>query len=321
MTPSDHFVLFYNEIFKFLAKRGPKALKQYYGRVAERQAFFTLEAFKRDGFKGMFDYWERIRIEENCQMRNAYDDVHYEAEMLRCPSLSKALESDAGVCSCYCDHCPGWVVDVIGRAGCYCVYDMIGREAPRCRYFAYRNRDLAEAKYWQCVAESGVDVVRTNVQRHGLVCGRLSDFGRICPSGSRMEKAAEFLRSADLSRLPLGRHEISGSDVYVNIVETTLNTWSSRAQLETHRQYIDVHIPLTVPEVIGYAYDEENVRCLADGFNEKDDYVVFKNESQRPIHVAPGEFAAFFPPYGAHAPSQTDGASLRQRKAIVKVRV
>ena len=68
MIPSDHFVKLYNEIFKFLANRGPGELDRYYERVAGRQAFFTLEAFKRDGLKGMYDYWERIRIEENCDM-------------------------------------------------------------------------------------------------------------------------------------------------------------------------------------------------------------------------------------------------------------
>ena len=47
MIPSDHFVKFYNEIFKYLERRGGDALDRYYARVADRQAYFTLEAFKR----------------------------------------------------------------------------------------------------------------------------------------------------------------------------------------------------------------------------------------------------------------------------------
>ena len=47
MIPSDHFVKFYNEIFKFLERKGPEALDRYYARVAERQAYFTLDAFRR----------------------------------------------------------------------------------------------------------------------------------------------------------------------------------------------------------------------------------------------------------------------------------
>jgi hypothetical protein len=45
MIPSDHFVKLYNEIFKLLEAKGPAELDRYYARVAERQAFFTLEAF------------------------------------------------------------------------------------------------------------------------------------------------------------------------------------------------------------------------------------------------------------------------------------
>ena len=83
MIPSDHFVYFYNEIFKELEKLGPEALDKYYARVADRQAYFTLEAFKRDGLKGMYDYWERIRIEENCQMETELTDDHYRLRMTR----------------------------------------------------------------------------------------------------------------------------------------------------------------------------------------------------------------------------------------------
>ena len=78
MIPSDHFVKFYNEIFKYLERRGGDALDRYYARVADRQAYFTLDAFKRDGLKGMYDYWERIRIEENCDMTHEYNDTFYQ---------------------------------------------------------------------------------------------------------------------------------------------------------------------------------------------------------------------------------------------------
>ena len=88
MIPSDHFVKFYNEIFKYLEAKGPEELDRYYARVAERQAFFTLEAFKRDGFKGMYEYWERIRIEENCDLTHEYDDTSYHLKMNMCPDFS-----------------------------------------------------------------------------------------------------------------------------------------------------------------------------------------------------------------------------------------
>ena len=162
MIPSDHFVKLYNEIFKFLANRGPGELDRYYERVAGRQAFFTLEAFKRDGLKGMYDYWERIRIEENCDMTHEYYGTCYHCRMNKCPSLSKVLDNDAEPCGRYCDHCPGWVGRVIAMADHFMVYDIIGRETPQCEFWVYRDKSAAEAKRAELVALRGEDLVKAN---------------------------------------------------------------------------------------------------------------------------------------------------------------
>ena len=162
MIPSDHFVKFYNEIFKYLEKQGPDALDRYYECVAKRQAYFTLDAFKRDGLQGMYDYWERIRIEENCELVHDCNDVFYHLKMTTCPSLSKVLDNDAEPCGRYCDHCPGWVGRVIAAAGYFMVYDIIGRNVPQCEFWVFKTKADAEAKREELVALRGEDVVRTN---------------------------------------------------------------------------------------------------------------------------------------------------------------
>ncbi len=162
MLPSDHFVKFYNEIFKYLDQRGPAELERYYARVADRQAFFTLEAFKRDGLKGMYDYWERIRIEENCDMDLVLSDGCLELKMNVCPSLTKVIDNDAGPCHAYCDHCPGWVGRVLAEARHYMVYDIVSRTEPRCCMHIFEDRARAEAKRDELLALRGGDLVRTN---------------------------------------------------------------------------------------------------------------------------------------------------------------
>jgi len=167
MIPSDHFVYFYNEIFKELEKLGPAALDKYYQRVAERQAYFTLDAFKKDGLKGMYDYWERIRVEENCDSDN---DLHaadgfYQSRQNKCPSLTKALESDAGPCRSYCNHCPGWVLRVMTSAGYYCVFNIKSRTVAKCAKFVTKDRALAERKKCEWIAEYGSDVVYDNLDK------------------------------------------------------------------------------------------------------------------------------------------------------------
>ena len=165
MIPSDQFVRFYNEIFKFLAKRGQEHLDRYYERVAQRQAYFIVEQFKRDGLKGMYDYWNRINIEENCDLRVSYDDKCYRGEMVACPSLAKAVDNDAGGCPKYCDHCPGWVLRVMTMAGYYGVYNLVGRDVPKCDFYAFKNRADAEAKYKEFVEKYGADLIYTNLDK------------------------------------------------------------------------------------------------------------------------------------------------------------
>ena len=162
MIPSDHFVKFYNEIFKYLEKKGPGELDRYYKCVADRQAYFTLEAFKKDGLKGMYDYWERIRIEENCDLTHDCDGTHYHLKMNVCPSLSKVTDNDAGPCLKYCDHCPGWIGRVLAAAGYYMVYDIVGRTTPQCEFWVFGTREEAESKRAAQAELRGGDVVKTN---------------------------------------------------------------------------------------------------------------------------------------------------------------
>ena len=167
MIPSDHFVKFYNEIFKFLERKGPEELDRYYARVARRQAFFTLDAFRKDGFKGMFDYWERIRVEENCDLTHEYGKDFYHLRMDGCPSLSKVRDNDAEPFGGYCDHCPGWVGRVLAWAGYHMVYDLVGRTQPRCEFWVYGTREEAEAKREERLALHGEDAVMTNFTHIG----------------------------------------------------------------------------------------------------------------------------------------------------------
>ncbi|MGI6082027.1 MAG: hypothetical protein ACOYEP_04060 [Limnochordia bacterium] len=141
MIPSDHFVRFYNEVFKFLDSQGDKALESYYRLVSEQQEMHCLELFRNQGPAGMKAYWDHIAYEENCDMTNtAYPD-RFELVMHRCPSLSKVLDNDAQPFERYCEHCPGWVVPLLRKAGFHCEYDIMDPTVPRCRMTAYPMKD------------------------------------------------------------------------------------------------------------------------------------------------------------------------------------
>ena len=143
MLPSDHFVRMYNELFKMLEEMGHERLQQYWQEISRLQRSILGPHIEKDGLRGMYEYWEHIRIEENCEAELAVTDDYFEFKMLKCPSLSKILDNDAGACALYCDHCAGWVEPVMRHYGYTLVYDMISRTEPRCVMRVYRDAQRA----------------------------------------------------------------------------------------------------------------------------------------------------------------------------------
>ena len=168
MIPSDHFVRFYNEVFKYIASKGDGELRRYYSRVSENQEAHCLSLFREKGLDGMYEYWERIRIEENCDMEHAVEDGCYRFHFSGCPSLGKVLDSDAAPCPEYCNHCPGWILPIMTKVGAYAVYNIIDRKKPCCEMFVYFDRAKAAVKADELAARFGMDVVVTNFNADGL---------------------------------------------------------------------------------------------------------------------------------------------------------
>ena len=163
MIPSDHFVRFYNEVFKFLDKQGGGALEKYYLEIGRHQEIHCLELFKAKGLQGMYDYWEHIRIEENCDTTLDLQPDCLTLTMHKCPSLSKVMDNDASCFEGYCDHCPGWVGHVLDKAGYWMVYDMIDRRKPICCLRIYEKRDDAAEKERELLKD-GHSFVITNLK-------------------------------------------------------------------------------------------------------------------------------------------------------------
>ncbi|MBR4673441.1 MAG: hypothetical protein IKP00_03165 [Victivallales bacterium] len=162
MIPSDHFVRFYNEVFKFLDKNN--GLEEYYLEISRHQEGHCYQLFMEKGLEGMEEYWGHIRVEENC-VSSSYikDGVRY-SEMNRCPSLSKVLDCDATPCEKYCLHCPGWVIPLMTKCGFYFVDYIIGLADPRCRAFQTEYREKAQKIIADLIAEGhDPDMIFSNV--------------------------------------------------------------------------------------------------------------------------------------------------------------
>ena len=144
MIPSDHFVRYYNEVFKALEAQGHEHLENYWNSIGELQKRELAEQFRTGRLQACHDYWTRILKEENCQGRLSLTEDYFEFRMERCPSLSKVLDNDATACKYYCDHCMGWIRPVMDAAGLYAVMDMESRSEPHCVFRVFGDEQKAK---------------------------------------------------------------------------------------------------------------------------------------------------------------------------------
>jgi hypothetical protein len=145
MIPSDHFVRFYNEVFKALDRKGRKHLVAYWRELGRLQSLALAADFRKGGLQACYDYWKRIVEEENCEAAIELTPEYFEFRMRRCPSLSKVLDNDAEPFALYCDHCMAWIEPVMKAAGLYAALDMRSRTRPQCEFRVYKTRAAARA--------------------------------------------------------------------------------------------------------------------------------------------------------------------------------
>ena len=134
----------------------------------------------------------------------------------------------------------------------------------------------------------------------------------------RMRKAFEFLSTADLVNLPLGRNEIDGDAVYANVNEYT-TTPAAEKDMEAHRLYYDVQYVVSGEEVLQYA-QLEGLKATT-GFDVVNDYALYEAPQPCTSVVLRAGDMAVLAPEDAHKPGcQLDGPCA-VRKVVVKVHI
>ena len=128
-------------------------------------------------------------------------------------------------------------------------------------------------------------------------------------------KVVDFIENADLANLPLGRNEICGDSVYANVMEVKPKA-KEEAFIEIHRRYIDIQIPISADETMGYTPINELPEA---DYNSADDAAIYPvgMPARDYFNVHKGEFVIFFPQDG-HAPAITPASF---KKVVVKVTV
>ena len=148
-----------------------------------------------------------------------------------------------------------------------------------------------------------------------MVLDLLENLGTYEALNPHFAKVVEFLQSADLANLPLGRNEICGDTVYANVMEVKPKS-KEEAFIEIHRRYIDIQIPVSADEIMGYTPVSELPEVAYDSAGDVAIYPVGM-PARDYFNVRKGEFTIFFPQDG-HAPAITDAPL---KKVVIKVAV
>ena len=136
--------------------------------------------------------------------------------------------------------------------------------------------------------------------------------------GANMDRAIDYLATADLSALPAGRYDIDGDNVYLMIQEPDFRA-PADAQFEAHRRYADIQLALAEGEAIS-CLPVERIAAWDPFDAEKD--IGFSNVDEKgtPLPLPAGMFMILFP-QDAHMPNIKCGLANRGRKAVIKVRM
>ncbi|MBR4366848.1 MAG: YhcH/YjgK/YiaL family protein [Bacteroidaceae bacterium] len=123
----------------------------------------------------------------------------------------------------------------------------------------------------------------------------------------------DYIRNNDLAKHEPGKEFIKGNDLFVNF-SIAKGKNCEEAKLETHNQMIDIQIPISCAETMGYTPRKDLPEV---DYNADKDISFYEGPAQQYITVEPGSFAIFFPQDG-HAPCISKESQIQ--KIIFKVK-
>lgn len=148
-----------------------------------------------------------------------------------------------------------------------------------------------------------------------MIYTNLKESTRIENVHPQFKKLFEYLKNNDLLNTELGKIELDGQNLFINNVDAKLSPKDERF-LESHKNYIDVQIPLSKTETFGIKPMDE-CTAIKSEYNSEKDIEFYYDRPTNFISVKPGEIIILFPE-DAHAPQIGEG---NIRKIIAKVKI
>jgi YhcH/YjgK/YiaL family protein len=149
-----------------------------------------------------------------------------------------------------------------------------------------------------------------------MIIDTLENLKYYIPLNPLFADVVKFIEENDLLKLEAGKHEIKGKDLFVNIINQKGKT-VDEAVMETHRNMLDIQIPLDGDETYGYM-PLGDIAVKAEYNAEKDLTKYPEQPGSTFVNCHPGMFAMFLPQDG-HTPCISKAPEFK--KAVFKVKM
>jgi len=133
---------------------------------------------------------------------------------------------------------------------------------------------------------------------------------------NNLKKGFEFIQNTNLKSLPVGKHEVSGDEVFALVSEYESKPHAD-CKPESHKIYADIQFIVSGKEFIGYVPLNGQIETIPY-IQEKD--IAFFNEETTQLLLQEGMFAVFFP-QDIHRPCMQIDGSEKVKKVVVKVKL
>jgi YhcH/YjgK/YiaL family protein len=156
----------------------------------------------------------------------------------------------------------------------------------------------------------------TSLKRIKMIIDKLSNSHLYSSLGERINKAFEYLKQTDFSKMELGKYKIDGENIFALVNEYNTKD-EGEGKLEAHKKYIDVQFVAKGKELMGYSPLENQI--VIDEYNQQNDIIFFSGEKSF-TQVDEGMFAIFFPT-DVHLPGIKVNEKSYVKKVVIKVKV
>lgn len=132
-----------------------------------------------------------------------------------------------------------------------------------------------------------------------------------------VHRSLAFLAETNMAELAIGRHDIDGDNIFVNVMAFDTACADSKLH-EVHREYLDIQYLITGEERIGFALANDGHTVDKPYDADNDYWLAGPLDTESEVVMVPGMFAIFLPNQ-PHKPGCQVQMPQAIKKAVVKV--